>query len=83
MDLFISEESVSLSCIDKENLEDTLLLLDRGYPSYWLMYMLIRKEVHFLMRVQKNANQSVISFINSHEQDVIVDVSILEIGRQA
>jgi hypothetical protein len=55
---FVSEQDVSLLCMENQPPEDVLFLFDRGYPSYWLMYELIQKKSFFVMRVQKNINNS-------------------------
>jgi hypothetical protein len=36
-----------------------LLLFDRGYPGFWLMYLLLQKGAGFVMRVQRNACNAV------------------------
>lgn len=57
------KESVSLTYLKNELLEDVLLLFDRGCPSFWLIYILLQRKEHFVMRVQKNANKQVSHFL--------------------
>ena len=70
----VSEENVSLDVLENQALEDVLLLYDRGYPSYWLMYLLINRCTHFVMRAQKNANNLVKSFLDSGSCDEVIEL---------
>ena len=55
--------------LDKED----LLLLDRGYPSFMLFYLLINKQdCHFVMRAQANFSKVVDEFRSSGKKDEIV-----------
>ena len=69
-----SEENVVLDVLEGSELSQSLLLFDRGYPSYWLMHRLINKQSHFVMRVQSNANNTVKAFIDSDLSDITVDI---------
>lgn len=69
-----SEEKVVLDVLKGSELSQSLLLFDRGYPSYWLMYCLIDKQTHFVMRVPSNANNTVKAFIDSDLSDITVDI---------
>jgi hypothetical protein len=84
---FVSEEKVSMRCLENHVDESVLLLFDRGYPGYWLMYLLLKKKTNFVMRVQRNGNNAVKSFIDSDETDITIDFyppysSIREFQRQ-
>lgn len=69
-----SEEGVVLDVLKSLELNTTLILFDRGYPSYWLMDRLINMQTHFVMRVPSNANKAVRAFIDSDLSDTIVDI---------
>ena len=50
--------------------KDDLLLLDRGYPSFMLFYLLInRQDCHFVMRTQANFSKVVDEFRSSGKKD--------------
>lgn len=67
---FSSEEDGFLKLLGTKGMEGKLLIFDRGYPSYWFEYLLIRKGVKFIMRVKKNENKQVCEFLSSEETDV-------------
>lgn len=69
-----SEESVVLDILKGVELNTSLLLFDRGYPSYWLMHRLAAMQTHFVMRVPSNANKAVEAFIDSDLLDTTVDI---------
>lgn len=71
---FESEDNGALKIIEKEQLEDSLLLFDRGYPSYWLMYQLTKKGTHFLMRARLTTNREVKAFFNSEKTDTVIEI---------
>lgn len=53
--------------------KDDLLLLDRGYPSFMLFYLLInRQDCHFVMRTQANFSKVVDEFRSSGKKDETV-----------
>lgn len=53
--------------------KNDLLLLDRGYPSFMLFYLLInRQDCHFVMRAQANFSKVVDEFRSSGRKDEIV-----------
>jgi hypothetical protein len=70
---FVSEEEVIPSCLSELEMENKLFLFDRGYPGYWLMYLLIEKGSKFVMRVQRNANNAVRDFLASEATDITTD----------
>lgn len=53
---------------------DSLTILDRGFPSYWLMYLMLHQETprHFIMRCQSNFNKKVTAFLSSSKSSKIV-----------
>ena len=69
----VSEEEVIPRCLSGLELKNKLLLFDRGYPSFWLMYILIRKKAKFVMRVSSNANNAVKDFLASEATDLTID----------
>jgi hypothetical protein len=73
---FVSEEDATPDCIENRSSTNVLMLFDRGYPDYRLMYMLMKRnpQTHFVMRVQKNFNNPLKAFVAPDEQDITVDV---------
>jgi hypothetical protein len=69
----VSEEEVIPECLSGLELKNKLLLFDRGYPSFWLMYLLMQKEAKFVMRVASNANNAVKNFLTSQETDLTIE----------
>lgn len=53
-----------------------LLLLDRGYPSIALLYLLIAKKIEFCVRMKENWWLKVKDFSNSTEKECIVKFSL-------
>jgi len=70
----VAEEVVVPDILGGQDLSDTLILFDRGYPSYWLMHQLIEKNSFFLMRAACNANNAVKSFLAGEQDDIIVEM---------
>jgi hypothetical protein len=68
-----SEETVVVDVLQDENLENSLLLFDRGYLSYWLIYELLQRNTHFVMRAAGNANNVIKNFLAGEEQNVTLD----------
>lgn len=69
----VSEEVVVLDVLDNENLQDSLLLFDRGYLSYWLIYELLQRDTHFVIRAASNANNVIKNFLAGKEKDITLD----------
>jgi hypothetical protein len=69
----VSEEEVVPKCLSGLSLDTKLLLFDRGYPSYWLMYLLMEKGAKFVMRVAGNANNAVKDFLASEDTDLTME----------
>ncbi len=70
---FVSEEAVVLDVLKDENLQHSLLLFDRGYLSYWLIYELLQRDTHFVIRAACNANNLIKNFLASKEEDITLD----------
>jgi len=68
----VSEESVVLDVLKEENLNESLLLFDRGYLSYWLVYQLLERDTHFVIRAACSANNTVRAFLASKKTDITV-----------
>ena len=68
-----SEEDVVLPILQYEDLAESLILLDRGYLSYWLIHQLLDKNTHFVIRAACNANNVVKAFLASKETDLTID----------
>ena len=67
-----SERSVILELLAQAP-ENSLLTFDRGYPSFWLFYLLSQMPKHkFVMRIAASFNNTVKAFMHSPEQDSIV-----------
>jgi hypothetical protein len=49
-----------------------LLLLDRGYPCFWLLFLLKAKGVEFCVRLKDNWWLQVQQFVNSPEKETVV-----------
>ena len=71
-----SEPDILASRIDTLS-SDTLTLLDRGYPSYGLMYLMLHQETprHFVMRCQSNFNKEVVAFLQSDGHSKIIELT--------
>jgi hypothetical protein len=69
----VSEEEVTLNLLENLDLAQSLLLFDRGYPSYWLIYKLMEKKTHFVMRAASNANNTVKTFLAGKETDLTLE----------
>jgi hypothetical protein len=69
-----SEEMMTLPCPENRNLEDVLLLSDRGYFSYRLIYLPLQRNTHFVMRAAKNADREVEKFLAGPDTDVTVNI---------
>ncbi len=71
----ISEQTIVADHIEKLP-ENSLSIYDRGFPSFALMYLHINQERtrHFVMRSKAGFNKQVVEFINSTENDVIVEM---------
>ena len=55
--------------------KNDLIIYDRGYPSFELVYLHYEREVDFLFRVKKNFNNVVKAFMSSGKKSEIVEIS--------
>ena len=70
---FSSERDGTLKALEMVDIENKLLLFDRGYPSYWLEYYLMQRGAKFIMRARKNENKAVSRFLSSAATDLTAD----------
>lgn len=68
-----SEKKLALGHLNYSKKGD-LILYDRGYPSFEMMYEHRKLNIDFLFRVQSNFNNQVKSFISSKMQTQIVKI---------
>jgi hypothetical protein len=68
-----SEQSILFAQV-RHLAADSLTLLDRGYPSYCLMYLMLNEETprHFVMRCRSNFNAEVTQFVRSRKTSKLV-----------
>jgi len=66
-----SERDLLMEHLDKVESGD-LLLLDRGYPCFWLLFLLKAKEIEFCVRLKENWWLKVKDFTDSDEIERIV-----------
>lgn len=52
--------------------ETDLLLLDRGYPCLWLLFLLTAKKINFCMRIKKDWWLKIENFYKSEQNDSLV-----------
>lgn len=71
-----SERDSFLPILQTQDLNDSLLLFDRGYPSYWFIWQLLNKHTHFVIRAQSNANKAIQIFQESKQTDTIIQLPI-------
>ena len=70
-----SERDLLMQHMDKIEKGD-LLLLDRGYPSFWLLFLLAAKGIEFCVRLKDDWWTSVRSFLESADMERIVEYSL-------
>lgn len=51
-----------------------LIILDRGYPSFDLIYELQKRKVNFLIRLRPDFSNAIKAFADSTEQDIIIEL---------
>jgi len=66
-----SEKKLLVKHLDKTK-EGDLLLLDRGYPSLWLFFLLYAKKIDFCVRMKKNSWLKVDDFVKGEETERLV-----------
>jgi len=65
-----SENDLLLAHLEKVEPGD-LLLLDRGYPSFWLLFLLKAMDIEFCVRLKDNWWKKVRDFAESDDEDEI------------
>ncbi len=70
-----SERDLLVKHLDKVKKGD-LLLLDRGYPCIWLLYLLKAKEVDFCVRMKDDWWIEVNEFFKSDEDEKVVEFNL-------
>jgi hypothetical protein len=70
-----SERELLFKHLDKIQKGD-LLLLDRGYPCFWLLFMLKAREIEFCVRLKGNWWLKVKDFAESNEKERIVSFTL-------
>lgn len=78
-----SNESALLQAHLPKIKQTDLLLLDRGYESFGLMFSLISRGSNFCMRVKNNWWLEVKKFVSSGQHDAIIEVSYPENGTKS
>jgi len=76
-----SENDLLKKHLDKVEAGD-LLLLDRGYPCFWLLFMLKARRIEFCVRLQENWWLSVKDFTESGEKERLVKFRLPKKDRQ-
>jgi len=66
--LQVSERDLLLEHLNKVSSED-MLLLDRGYPCFWLLFLLKTKSIDFCVRLKSDWWLEVKQFVESDEID--------------
>lgn len=69
-----SERSAVLPLLEGQP-TDSLLLFDRGYPSYALFHLLMLQQRHFVMRLRTDFNAPTVAFMGCAQQDAPVSFS--------
>lgn len=70
-----SEGDLLMKHLDKVNAGD-MLLLDRGYPSFWLLFLLKAKGIEFCVRLKEDWWLKVKDFTESSEKERIVTFTL-------
>lgn len=70
----VAEETVVPNILEGQDTSETVIIFDRGYPSYKLMCQLIENQTFFLMRAACNASNVVKSFLAGEQNDIIVEM---------
>ena len=70
-----SERDLLMKHLDKVNAGD-MLLLDRGYPCFWLLFMLKARGVEFCVRLKDNWWLKVKDFTDSTDKERIVTFTL-------
>ena len=70
-----SERDLLIKHLDKVNAGD-MLLLDRGYPSFWLLFLLKAKGIEFCVRLKEDWWLKVKDFTESTDKERIVTFAL-------
>ena len=62
--------------------EGDILLLDRGYPCFWLLFLLNAKKIDFCVRLKDDWWLSVNEFVKSNDKERIVEFSLPKKDRE-
>jgi hypothetical protein len=57
-------------------LPDDLILLDRGYPAYWIFNLIISQGANFCARIQRKKWKIVRQFYNSGQKEKIISLPV-------
>lgn len=52
-----------------------LLVLDRGYPAYWLFALLHAKQRHFCIRLKLDFSTQIAAFVSSGAQSAMIEIT--------
>ena len=67
------ERSTAIRLLDSMP-EDSLVTLDRGYPGFSLLYLMVHKrKCKFVMRVRKGFNKQIQAFAGSKQNDTLIE----------
>lgn len=64
-----SEQEACVDLLQSQDLRDKLLLLDRGYPSFWMYYLLLERKTHFVFRASSGSGKEFEKFLESEQTD--------------
>jgi len=76
-----SERELFLEHLPKVSAGD-LLIMDRGYPCFWMIFLLHAKKIEFCVRLKEGWWKSVRDFVESGEQQRIVSYKLPKDGRE-
>lgn len=69
------ERDLLLRHLSKVNKGD-MLLLDRGYPCFWLLFLLKAKGIEFCVRLRENWWLQAKDFVNGTDEELIVEFNL-------
>ncbi len=70
----IGERELLATQIDILSNKD-LLLLDRGYPAFWMFALFAAKNIDFCARIDCSQWKKIKNFVGSNEQDKIIEIT--------
>ncbi|MDP2749813.1 MAG: IS4 family transposase [Nanoarchaeota archaeon] len=73
---YSSELYLAVNHFDKLKSND-LVIMDRGYGARWLFFLLLQKQVDFVIRIQKGFGKEIDEFFVSEEFSKIIEVNEL------